>query len=132
MLAAPFAAAAADPGAVAAPGIAEGVAAAPGIFDVTSFAPGIKVVAPFAPGTCAPGTEPAAPAAPGTPLAAVPGAAGVIEDFAPSSRTFSPSFITLCARAMGGVTAKASTAIVHAIVRRIGGSISTRNRRLPF
>jgi hypothetical protein len=117
-LVAVLAAAAAGPGAVVAvPAIADDVVGVPGIFDVTSFAPGIKVVAP-----CAPGTEAAAPAAPGTALAAPPGAAGLIEDFAPSSRIFSPSFATPCARAMGEVIAKASSEIVHAIVGRIGGS----------
>jgi hypothetical protein len=102
-----------DPGTVVAtPGMAAAAPATPG-----TFAPGTIVVTP-----CAPGTEVAAPAAPGTPVAALPGAAGVIEDFAPSRRIFSPSFMTPCARAMGAVIAKPSTAIVHAIVGRIGGS----------
>ena len=107
-----------DPGTVVAtPGMAAAVPGTPVTFEVTSFAPGIIVVT-----SCVPGTEVAAPAAPGTAVAALPGAVGVIEDFAPSRRIFSPSFITPCARAMGAVIAKPSTAIVHAIVGRIGGS----------
>jgi hypothetical protein len=102
---------------VAVPGIADAVPGAAGIFDVTSFPPGTKVVAPGAPGT-----ELAAPAAPGIALAAPPGVAGLIEDFAPSSRIFSPSFNALCAKASEDVIAKASAVIVHTIVDRIGGS----------
>jgi hypothetical protein len=117
-----------DPGTVVAtPGMAAAVPGTPGTFEVMSFAPGIIVVTPCAPGTevaapAAPGTDVAAPAAPGTAVAALPGAVGVIEDFAPSRRIFSPSFITPCARAMGAVIAKPSTAIVHMIVGRIGCS----------
>ena len=117
-VAAVLAAVAAGPRAVVAvPGITDDVAGVPGIFDVTSFAPGIKLVAP-----CVPGTEAAAPAAPGTPLAVPPGAVGAIEGFVSSSRIFSPSFTTPCAKAIGEVIAKASSEIVHAIVGRIGGS----------
>ena len=102
---------------VAVPGIADAVPGAAGIFDVTSFEPGTKVVA-FG----APGTELAAPAVPGIALVAPPGVVGLTDDFAPSSRIFSPSFNALCAKASEDVIAKASAVIVHAVIDRIGGS----------
>ena len=102
---------------VAVPGIADAVPGAAGIFDVTSFEPGTNVVA-FG----APGTELAAPAVPGIALVAPPGVVGLTDDFAPSSRIFSPSFNALCAKASEDVIAKASAVIVHAVIDRIGGS----------
>src|SRR5262249_45267865 len=117
---------------VAAPGIVAVVPGTPGIFPVTSFAPRTIVVtpraprpivmAPCAPGTevvtpCAPGTDAAAPAAPGTAPVVAPGTEGVICDFAPSRRIFSPSFTTFCARACEHAAATQMAAIVQEIAR---------------
>src|SRR5947207_11169548 len=105
---------------VAVPGTAAAVPGTPETLPVMSFTPGTIVVAPGVPGSevvtpCAPGTDAAAPAAPGiAPVVAAPGTEGVIWDFAPSRRTFSPSFKAFCARACEHAAAMPMAAIVQA------------------